>query len=364
MKKIGVYIHIPFCKSKCYYCDFISFANCGDSVKEYVSLLKSEVKDVNKYKVETIYIGGGTPSFIDSRYIEEILDEIKYKNNAEITIEVNPGTADEQKLTDYFNMGINRISIGLQSSDNNILKQIGRIHKYDDFEKVYNLARKIGYKNINVDLMIGLPGQTMNILQDTVYKVINIIRPEHISVYSLILEENTKLWNLVKDGKLEVINDELERRMYWYVKKMLEKAGYEHYEISNYAKPGFYSKHNMDCWSQKEYIGYGLSAHSYINNIRYCNTSILKDYMKSDKIINEIQTEYTKMQEYVMLGLRKIEGISKIEFERKFRKDIHSVFNKELSKLINNGLMNEDNEYIKLSTKGIDFANIVWEEFV
>lgn len=364
MKNIGIYIHIPFCKSKCYYCDFMSFANCEEKIAEYIYLLKQEVQEAKQYNVETIYIGGGTPSFIDSKYIKEILDELNYNRNSEITIEVNPGTVNAQKLKDYYEMGINRLSIGLQSADNGILQKIGRIHKYEDFENTYNLARKVGFKNINVDIMIGLPGQDMTILQDTMHRILSPVQPEHISVYSLIIEENTKLWKLVKNNELQLLDDELERKMYWYVKNKLEEAGYMHYEISNFAKPGYCSKHNMDCWSQKEYIGFGLGAHSYMNGLRYCNTSILNDYMKADKIINEIQTEYTKMQEYMMLGLRKIEGVSIEEFNKKFNKNVNEVFQKELQKLLKLGLIEKRNKYIRLSNKGVDLANIVWEEFV
>lgn len=362
MKEVGVYIHIPFCKSKCYYCDFISFPKYENRIREYISLIKQEIRNSEKYNAKTIYIGGGTPSYIEPKYIKEILSELNY-DNAEITIEVNPGTVDEEKLRDYYNMGINRLSIGLQSTDNTLLKQIGRIHKYEDFLNTYNTARNVGFKNINVDIMLGLPNQTIEILEDTVNKVLDI-EPEHISIYSLILEEGTKLHKLVKNGTLILPDDELERKMYWKSKKMLEKAGYIHYEISNFAKPNYLSQHNMDCWDQKEYIGYGLGAHSYINNTRFCNTTDINEYMKTEKIINEIQTDYTKMQEYVMLGLRKLEGINPNEFYNKFKTDIYSVFKKEIDKLISLELLEDNKKFIRLSKKGIDLANIVWEEFV
>ena len=362
MKNIGIYIHIPFCKSKCYYCDFISFADCQKYIDEYVTLMKEEIRSEKAYNIETIYIGGGTPSYIDSKYIKDILMEFKYRD-AEITIEVNAGTVDEQKLKEYYEMGINRISMGLQTADNELLKQIGRIHNYEEFANTYNLARKIGFRNINIDIMIGLPNQTMGILEDTLYEVLKL-KPEHISVYSLILEEGTKLYNLVKSGDIKLPPEEVERQMYWYVKEKLEEAGYVHYEISNFAKPGFCSKHNMDCWSQKEYRGFGLGAHSYIDNIRYCNTSVLEDYMKTPIIVNEVQTQFTKMQEYVMLGLRKIEGISIESFYEKFGKSVEDIFENELNKLLSLGLIEKKDNYIRLSKKGINFANIVWAEFV
>ena len=305
MREIGLYIHIPFCKSKCYYCDFISFANKGKMQNEYIEAVIKEIKhfDLSKYIINTVYIGGGTPSILDSKGITRIMNEIKNvrsnisdKGNEEITegndrlntnyssteftIEVNPGTVDRQKLIDYKEAGINRLSIGLQSTDDKLLKEIGRIHKYQDFLKVYNTAREVGFNNINVDLMLGLPNQTMETLEDSVRKVIEL-NPEHISIYSLILEEGTKLFDLVNNGKLELPSEELERRMYWKVKEMLEGSGYIHYEISNFAKKGFESRHNSDCWKQKEYIGIGLAAHSYLNDVRYSNTENIEEYIKN-----------------------------------------------------------------------------------
>ena len=362
MKSLGVYIHIPFCKSKCYYCDFTSFANQQDKVSEYIYLLKQEIRNSEKYNADTIYIGGGTPSFIDDKYIKEILEELNYEK-PEITIEVNPGTVNENKLKNYFNMGVNRLSIGLQSTNNELLKEIGRVHNYSDFVNTYESARKIGFKNINIDIIIGLPNQTIDIVNETLDRVLEFA-PEHISIYSLILEENTVLETLVNKSILKLPDDNLERQMYWLAKNRLEMNGYIHYEISNFAKKGYFSKHNVNCWNQEEYIGYGLGAHSYIGNIRFCNTSDMNLYMKSNKIINEIQTEYTKMQEYVMLGLRKIEGISVSEFYNKFNKDIFTIFKNEIEKLLNLNLIEKEGQFIRLSKKGIDLANIVWEEFI
>lgn len=255
-------------------------------IENYVEALIKEIQNakLEQYNIETIYIGGGTPSIIDSKYIEKILEQIPKETNAEITIEANPGTLTKQKLENYNKMGINRLSIGLQSTENTILKQIGRIHTYEQFLGNYNLARNVGFKNINVDLMLGLPNQTIDGLKQSLKKVIKL-EPEHISVYSLILEENTKLEEMIKQKKLEMIDENIEREMYWETKKMLEEAGYEHYEISNYAKPKFNSKHNLDCWNQKEYIGFGASAHSYLDKTRYSNTERIENYIKSNNII-------------------------------------------------------------------------------
>ena len=374
MKDIGVYIHIPFCIKKCDYCDFISYCNKEDLVEEYVeNLIKEIEQELNKYeyKIKTLYIGGGTPSSIDSKYIVNILDKIKENQkieNAEITIEVNPGTVTHQKLLDYKNAGINRLSIGLQETHDKLLKQIGRIHTYEEFLNTYNLSRTIGFKNINVDLMIGLPDQNIQSIKENLERIIKI-NPEHISVYSLILEEGTKLYKKYKDKEIELPDEELERNMYWYVKNTLENNGYTHYEISNFAKKGYESKHNLDCWKQKEYIGIGLSAHSYLNGIRYSNQETKNGQtpfgpILYSKIIHEEQNIEDMKKEYMLLGLRKIEGVSVQEFKNKFGENPIFLFRNEFNKLVKENLLEIDGDAIKLTNKGLDLANLVWEEFV
>lgn len=374
MKNIGVYIHIPFCIKKCDYCDFISYCNKEDLVEEYIeNLIKEIEQELNKdeYKIKTIYIGGGTPSSIDSKYIVNILDKIKENQkieNAEITIEVNPGTVTHQKLLDYKNAGINRLSIGLQETHDKLLKQIGRIHTYEEFLDTYNLSRTIGFKNINVDLMIGLPNQNVQNIKENLERIIKI-NPEHISVYSLILEEGTKLYKKYEDKEIELPDEELERNMYWYVKNTLENNGYTHYEISNFAKKGYESKHNLDCWKQKEYIGIGLSAHSYLNGIRYSNQEIKNGQptfgpLLYSKIIHEEQNIEDMKKEYMLLGLRKIEGVSVQEFKNKFGENPIFLFRNEFNKLVEENLLEIDGDAIKLTNKGLDFANLVWEEFI
>lgn len=388
MKEVGIYVHIPFCKHKCYYCDFISFADKNSLIEEYIKWLKYEIKEVgqgnrldyeNKLDdlvlVKTIYIGGGTPSFIESKYITEILKTIKENfvvdEDAEITMEMNPGTVDENKLKDYYNCGINRLSIGLQETNNALLKEIGRIHTYEDFENTYSLARNVGFKNINVDLMLGLPNQNILDLENSINKILDL-DPEHISVYSLILEENTVLKNKVDQGILTLPEDEMERKMYYTVKNMLENNGYIHYEISNFAKKGFESKHNLDCWSQKEYMGFGAAAHSYTNNFRFSNIENIEEYINNFKnnkeednlIFHEKQNRESKMKEYMMLGLRKIEGVNIQQFKNKFVENPIFIFRKEIEKLVNEELLEVNGNFIKLTKKGLDLANLVWEEFV
>ena len=388
MKEIGLYIHIPFCKQKCKYCDFVSFSNKEKLIEEYIKCLCQELEEVGEgikldienkvsdiIEVRTIYIGGGTPSFINEKHIEQIMQVIRenytIQPNAEITIEVNPGTADAEKLKKYKELGINRLSIGVQSTNNNLLNMLGRIHTYEEFESTYNLARKVDFNNINIDFMIGLPNQTIEDVEDILEKV-KRLNPEHVSVYSLILEEDTPLSKMVANHELYMPADELEREMYWRIKKGLENLGYTHYEISNFAKPGMEAKHNLDCWEQKEYMGFGIAAHSYVDDARFSNIENIEEYIKNYKenkqennfILHEKQDLEAKTKEYMILGLRKIEGVDCSKFENKFSKDIFEVFEKEIEKLVREELIEIKEGKIKLSNKGIDLANIVWEEFI
>ena len=385
MNNVGIYVHIPFCKQKCKYCDFVSFAGAEEKQSDYIECLKKEIIEKSQeiasegkgteIIIDTIYIGGGTPSIISEKYIKEIIDIIKnsfvVSKDVEITIEVNPGTVDELKLKQYIEAGINRISIGLQSTNNELLKMLGRIHTYEEFEEVYNKARLAGFKNINVDLMIGLPKQTIKDIEDSLMKIIEK-QPEHISVYSLIVEENTKMFDLIEDGILQLPSEELEREMYWKVKDILEKNGYKHYEISNFSKPGYESRHNSNCWNQHDYLGFGVAAHSYYNGIRYSNIDNLKQYVENIKdneavynlIFHEKQSKEDMMKEFMLLGLRKIDGVKISDFKDKFVDNPIYIFRKELNKLFNEELIDVSENTIKLTDKGLDLANLVWEEFV
>lgn len=381
LNELGIYIHIPFCKQKCYYCDFVSYSNKCSEVKEYIESLKNEIEefDFSNYKVTSIYIGGGTPSYIDSIYIVEILSELKEKlkcnliefKDIEITIEVNSGTVDTKKLNDYKKLGINRLSIGLQSTKNDILKKIGRIHTYQEFLEIYKLAREIGFKNINIDLMIGIPGQKIEDLKNTLQDIIKL-EPEHISVYSLIIEENTPIEKMLENGEIKLPDEDLERNMYWYVKNTLELNGYNHYEISNFAKLGKESRHNLNCWNQEEYIGFGVAAHSYLNGIRFSNTINVEEYIqhiennrKEENIqIEESQSLEDKKNEFMMLGFRKIQGVDIARFKEKFIDNPIFLYREKLNKLVEEGLIEVDLNHIKLTNKGIDLANLVFEKFV
>ena len=311
--------------------------------------------------------------------IKSKINNIDFKN-IEITIEVNPGTLTEEKLRTYKEAGVNRLSIGLQSSNDILLKQMGRIHTYNEFLNTYMLAKKVGFQNINVDLMLNLPNQTIQDLKETLEEICKL-NPNHVSVYSLIVEEGTKLEKQIKRGELKLPDEELERQMYWYVKNKLELNGYNHYEISNFSKKGFESKHNLNCWEQKEYIGLGVASHSYLNDIRYSNTCNFEDYINTKlqehiwidenqlikngiRIIEEVQSLKDKKKEYMLLGFRKIEGIDISKFEERFVDNPIFLFKDKLDKLVKEGLIEINLNNIKLTSKGIDFANWVFEEFI
>lgn len=374
-RELGIYIHIPFCKSKCYYCDFISYTNRNSQVEQYMQEVRKEMEqyDISDFNVTTIYIGGGTPSFIDEKYIQQLLEawREKLKNNEtkfeemEITIEINPGTITKQKLEQYKRSGVNRISMGLQSTNDSLLQQIGRIHNYQEFLHAYELVRETGFDNINLDIMIGLPNQTIQDVKKTLAEI-QRLNPSHVSVYSLMVEEHTKMEQLIATGELDLPEEEQERQMYWYVKNTLELNGYRHYEISNFAKPGKESKHNLNCWEQKEYIGLGAAAHSYLNGVRFANVTFTEmgswDY--TAKQVLEKQSLEDKRKEFMLLGLRKIQGVRIQKFKEKFVDNPIFLFREEIEKLVREQLLVVDGDWIRLTSLGIDLANLVWQEFV
>ena len=398
-KELGIYVHIPFCIRKCAYCDFISYPNKLEMQEEYVKKLLEEIDNakqtINNCNVTTVYIGGGTPSAINSKLIKRILykirDVISTKQKAdnvatlegidqeikghlgndiqEVTIEVNPGTVTRQKLEDYFEAGVNRLSIGLQSTSDFLLKSIGRIHTYKDFLDTYNMAVDVGFKNISVDLMIGLPYQTITDIKESIEKITNLsLRPQHISVYSLIVEENTPMERLLNEGKIVLPTDEEERNQYSYVKNTLEQKGYKHYEISNFCLPGKQAIHNTNCWDQKEYLGFGVAAHSYFDRKRFSNTNSLQQYLsesfESFRTIDEVQSLEDQQKEFMLLGLRKLDGVDISAFKAKFAQNPLFLFRKEIQKLVDEGLLVVDLNQIRLTRRGLDLANIVWEQFV
>lgn len=352
----SLYIHIPFCKQKCLYCDFNSYSNADKLINDYIIALKNEIQSYSFNEYKTIYFGGGTPSYIDEKNIIEVLKCIDYQKAKEITIEVNPGTVTKEKLKYYIENGINRLSIGLQATQDNILKEIGRIHTLKDFEKTYNWARDVGFKNISVDLMFGLPKQTLKNVEESLEFIIKI-NPEHVSCYSLILHENI-FSNLPED--------EEEREMYYLIINKLREAGYNHYEISNFAKPGYESKHNLVYWNQGEYVGVGAGASSYIDKKRYTNVTNISKYIENyeDRIIEEVQDKEGQEREYIILKLRLTNGIDISEINEKFNINVCEKYKKQIEKMEKLELIECTKECIRLTKKGLDLANIVWEEFL
>ena len=374
MKEIGIYIHIPFCLKKCLYCDFVSFDNMETYYDSYINELVNEIKNneilkdnLKDYSIKSIYVGGGTPTILDIRHIYCIINELhKYNINTqcEISIEANPKTVDYHKLKELYKMKINRLSFGLQSTNAKLLAGIGRIHNYSDFYKNYIDARNIGFKNINIDLMFSLPNQTADLWKDTLYKVMDL-KPEHISAYSLIIEESTHFGKLFKEGLLTPTDDDEDRKMYHDLKKILDESQYLHYEISNFAKEGYECIHNLIYWERGEYLGFGLNAHSFANNRRFCNTSDLSEYLsKADKVIenNRITTQEA-IEETIFLGMRLLKGLDVIKFENVFGFNIFSNF-EQINNLIKEGFLIFDGQFLRLSDIGIDVSNMVFSKIL
>jgi len=365
-KFTGIYIHIPFCRKKCNYCDFISLPaglnSDGNLIDKYMMSLLNEMSVFLPSKPSgrqlTLYVGGGTPSLLSEKQIEYLFNNIlnsKYANNksiAEFTVEVNPESVTANKLKLFKKFNVNRLSIGCQSFDDNILKFLGRVHTKADFLRCYNLARETGFKNINIDLIFGVPGQHLKGWKNDLRKAADI-NPEHISVYSLTIEKGTKFYcdNLKKD-------DDLDADMYQAAIEYLKKKGYHHYEISNFSKPGFESRHNINYWLNGEYYGFGLGAASYLSGERIANTGDMAEYL-SGKYRNSFEklSSEKKAAEDLMLGLRMLDGIKPGKNARRFHSE-------KISYLVTNGLLEKNGAKIKLTEKGIMFANFVFREFL
>ncbi len=381
MRELEIYVHIPFCQKKCAYCDFLSFAAEKDVQDAYVAELLREIKSfVNggDIIVPSVFIGGGTPSLLQEKEICRIMEAIKEKfalqADAEITIEANPGTLTRKKLDAYREAGINRLSLGLQSAQDEELRLLGRIHTYEEFLRSYHLAGEAGFENLNVDLMSGLPGQTEKKWEDTLQKVL-ALAPRHISAYSLIIEEGTQFYDrYAQDAKrrergepcIFLPEEEVERRMYERTKELLQEYGYRRYEISNYARPGYACRHNVGYWKRKEYRGFGLGAASFTSRERYANTKKLQDYLQGkwqDGGVQRLSRE-EQMEETMFLGLRMMEGVGRREFADEFKAEMEDVYGMVLARMFDLGLMREEKQRVMLTEKGIDLSNYVLSEFL
>lgn len=383
-----LYVHIPFCVKKCNYCDFLSFPADENTKQEYVNKLieqieheASDIRNKNpKGKVRSIYFGGGTPSVLKvsqlAMIVEALYNAFDVSADSENTIEVNPGTVDYKALQGLRKAGFNRISIGMQSADANELHVLGRIHSYEQFEECYMNARKAGFTNVNVDVMLALPGQDEDALLRNLNALLRLSpRPEHISAYSLIVEEGTPFYEQYGDIEGPVVGQEIERTLYWKCNDVLLEKGYSHYEISNYSIPGFESRHNSGYWKRIMYVGFGLGAASLIrdcssiNNVkeyRIRNTSSLEEYL-SDPLLKEEYIELSSdeaMDEYMFLGLRMAEGIDAYSFCKRYGVEPYDIYSKTINKYCKEGLLIFDDMRVCLSKEGVDYGNYVFAGFL
>lgn len=367
---MGLYIHIPFCIKKCGYCDFVSFeGKKPDQWGEYRNELLGEIRSYGEsiaedYLVDTIFFGGGTPSLLNAKIIREIIDQIKdsFKViiDAEITIEANPGTLTREKLSRYLSAGINRLSLGVQSFDDNLLMLLGRLHGKREVLDAYRMARDVGFKNISLDLMFAIPNQSIESWEATINEAIDL-DPEHISFYELSYEEGTPFNEARKRNDLVPIEEELDIKMYRKGVSLLVASGYRNYEISSMAKPGFECKHNLKYWSMEDYLGLGISAHSFIKGKRFSNTGSWDQYFSLNKIETQhLNSEYDNMSEYIFTGMRKTDGISFVEFREKFKVDYFDYIGQARQELFNyrdKGFIVVDQEGMHFTEKGIDHSD-------
>lgn len=380
-KKLELYIHIPFCVRKCKYCDFLSAPADSTTIDLYIRQLVDEIKTQSQfyeeYTVSSLFLGGGTPSILKSALVTNILSAIfatfKVEANAEVTIECNPGTVSSERLLNYKAAGINRLSFGLQSTNDSELKVLGRIHTYEDFLESFEAGRKAGFKNINVDLMSALPGQTVESWKKTL-KSVAMLKPEHISAYSLQIEEGTPFFSMYgsEEGRKLLPDEDTDREMYHETRDILDSMGYHRYEISNYAREGFECRHNIGYWTGVEYLGLGLGASSYCMGRRFKVGSDLKTYIAQNfskdltycyQDIQELSIN-DMMSEFMFLGLRMTNGVSSSEFYERFGQNLFDVFGYQISKNQKYDLLEVEVPYVRLTRKGLDLANTVMADFL
>lgn len=392
-EELSLYIHIPFCVRKCGYCDFLSAPADEKARDRYVQALLMEIEryrgtETADRKIKTLYIGGGTPSILSVNQLDCIMQKIKctfnFYGDIEASMEMNPGTASKEKCRALYQMGINRLSIGLQSTNDKELKTLGRIHSYEDFLNTYTWCREAGFQNINVDLMAALPYQTVESYTTGLRKIIRLA-PEHISAYSLILEEGTPFYQKYNSGCYPLPDEEQERLMYRETEQILAQAGYERYEISNYAKKGYACRHNLVYWQGGDYLGLGLGSSSYMDGVRFHNTTDFNTYVNQGAYVEDREelSVQAKMEEFMFLGLRVMAGVSGTEFEKRFGKTMEDVYGDVLRKHEEEGLLQierkEDRkeaaaaepakgktniEKVMLTTKGVDVSNYVFADFL
>lgn len=379
-KELELYVHIPFCVKKCSYCDFLSAPATEQTKEAYMAALFAEIggraKDYKDRIVTSVFIGGGTPSLLSGDSIRQLMEHIRegfsLAPDAEITMEVNPGTVTAEKLTAFYGAGINRLSIGMQSAQEQELKILGRIHDFDGFCQVYREAVEAGFTNINVDVMSGLPGQTLASYKDTLEKVLRLEpMPQHISAYSLIVEEGTPFAAMADRGELPLPEEDTERAMYEETIEVLAGYGFHRYEISNYALDGYECRHNVGYWIRRDYLGFGIGAASLIDNVRFQNGRDLNAYLAHPLACREEQQPLTtqeQMEETMFLGLRLIRGVSYPEFARCYGQTLEEVYGEVIARNVADGLLtvreDETGRRLMLTGRGLDVSNYVMAQFL
>jgi oxygen-independent coproporphyrinogen-3 oxidase len=378
MEKLGLYVHIPFCARKCRYCDFVSYP--VDDIDAHFAYMLKVVLEISEKanifgagrSVDAIYIGGGTPSLVEPGFISDILDALyahfRVDDDCEITIEVNPVSVTREKFRAYRSAGVNRVSIGVQSFDPEILTFLGRLHTAEDAECAVSDARAEGFDNINIDLIFGVPGQDLASWERNLKKTLKLA-PEHVSFYSLSIEDGTPLFVDLIAERFEETDEILDRRMYHLAKEALADAGFRHYEISNASLPGRESRHNLKYWSMDPYLGLGAAAHSYFEGRRFANTSSLTEYIAAAGMTDMMDWAHEntlgdEMGEFIFLGLRRTDGIRISDFHSSFGRDFWELYGEETEKLINRGLLEHDGDELRLTALGLDLANNVFSEYV
>ncbi len=380
VRELELYIHIPFCVQKCKYCDFLSAPATTQVQNAYMEALLTEIrkagvpgnKDVKEDLVVSVFIGGGTPSAVEPEWITKVLNTVRERfvldKDAEITMEMNPGTVTKESLLEYRRAGVNRLSIGCQSTRDEELRRIGRIHDHKQFLDTYNAAREAGFENVNVDLMSALPNQSMKDWEENLRTILSLQpQPEHISTYSLIVEEGTPFYSMYENGELLLPDEDEERQMYWLADKILQEVGYTHYEISNYAKEGYACRHNCGYWIRRNYLGFGIGAASLYDNVRFKNGDVLQDYLRAPGECREEIQELDlreQMDETMFLGLRMLDGVDLEAFYQKFGIRAEEFYGLQIAESVEEGLLTRGKDKVFLTKRGLDLSNYVMARFL
>ncbi|RZI48160.1 radical SAM family heme chaperone HemW [Lactococcus kimchii] len=367
----SAYVHIPFCSHICYYCDFAKVLTTGQPIDEYIEALIEEFESFEIKKLRTLYIGGGTPTVLSALQLERLLSALTARLDLtyleEFTVEANPGDLSDEVIEVLAHSAVNRISLGVQTFNNQLLKKIGRTHTQAQVYESIERLKAAGFENITIDLIYALPGQTMEMVQDDLERFLSLDLP-HVALYSLILEDHTVFMNRQRRGLLRLPSEDKNADMYEYIMENLAQRGYEHYEVSNFARAGFESKHNLTYWNNAEYYGFGAGASGYLAGVRYKNRGPIHHYLAANaqdkRVHEEILSKKEQVEEEMFLGLRKKSGVSVAKFEEKFALSFEKLYGEQVTKLIEQGLLNNNRQKIQLTDKGFELGNNVFQEFL